>query len=157
MKDDTNNISPWVYLPVLTISAFIAIFAIEYGANNSRHGRYYVHARSHIGHLKTVMFDQATYHADNQIYATIEELAKDGKIDLILPAGGYFAEDIMKPTAEFYAIVISPVEFSSKEYKHFFATSSGGIRVSTVRDHIFHNMTSTQASIDKINLLPLAK
>lgn len=167
MKIYSIELKPNVYRPILFIFVLIgfAIILYAYISNNKRY-RFY---RSPKENLESYMIHQTIYHKDNGIYATIEELAISTGMDLRFPVKGHKAFDLMIPTSDYYAIIISPIKYGLEENKefdnaikhgikfnnHFIATSSGHIRYITVKNHKFHNMPSTQATIKEINLLPL--
>ncbi|PCJ55501.1 MAG: hypothetical protein COA79_20590 [Planctomycetota bacterium] len=140
---------------VVAIIAIIAVIAVPNLMDAQRNSK----ERAAIGNLKTVMSDQASYHSDNNDYATLVELSTTNKVNLTAASiSGYVYSDLFVPTNDIFAVLSLPFTFGTTGKKNFICTSSGNIRYDTVASTALDDVViAAQATLDIINSFEIAK
>jgi hypothetical protein len=128
-KEKGQNKALIIIMTVIVTSAFnVAILGIIFlpgilaAKRNSNQ-------RSVINTLRKLAIDQEIFRTDNTLFATIEKLALDNKIDVRAGVSGYFFTDLIKsPDADFFAVLASPKNWGKDGDCHYLITSDGIVR-----------------------------
>ena len=142
MKKLTKHFTLIELMIVVAIIAVIATIAVPQLLDARRNSN----EKACIGTMRSFMTDQETYKTDNTTYGTIAVLAAGGKANLSLPKAGFtFADLIVAPTVDSYAVSGVPTTPGSSGKKVYACSSGGALRTDTAVTTAF--VTSNAAGI----------